>query len=191
MNVQTTTYADLVRPTERRAALAYDAALILGGSLLTALAAQISIRLPFSQVPVTGQTLAVLLVGALLGSRRGALSMIAYLTQGLLDLPVFAGGMSGVAYALGPTGGYLIGFVGAAWVTGRLAERGWDRHVLSTALAMAIGNLVLYAFGLAWLSIYVGKNALALGVLPVLPGDVLKLALAALLLPAGWKVLGR
>lgn len=191
MNVQTTTYADLVRPTERGAALAYDAALILGGSLLTALAAQISIRLPFSPVPVTGQTLAVLLVGALLGSRRGAWSMIAYLTQGLLGLPVFAGGMSGAAYVLGPTGGYLIGFIGAAFVTGRLAERGWDRHVLGAALAMVAGNLVLYALGLAWLSRYAGAQSLALGLTPFIAGDAIKIVLAAVALPAGWQMLGR
>ncbi len=190
INVQTPTYADLVRPAERRMALAYDALLILGGSLLTALAAQISIRLPFSPVPITGQTLAVLLVGALLGSRRGALSMLTYLAQGLLGLPVFAGGMSGLHYALGPTGGYLVGFVGAAWLTGRLAEHGWDRHVWSAALAMVAGNLVLYALGLAWLSRFVGTKAFALGLFPFLIGDALKIVLAAAALPTGWRVLG-
>lgn len=191
INVQTPTYADLIRPAGRRAALAYDMALVLGGSLLTALAAQLSIRLPFSPVPITGQTLAVLLVGALLGSRRGALSMLAYLLEGLMGLPVFAGGMSGAAYMLGPTGGYLVGFVAAAWLTGWLAERGWDRQVWSTVLAMVLGNLCLYAFGLAWLSRFVGARALTLGLLPFLVGDALKVALAAAALPAGWKVLGR
>jgi len=190
-NVQTPTYADLVRPAGRQAALAYDVALVLGGSLLTALAAQIGIRLPFSPVPITGQTLAVLLVGALLGSRRGALSMLTYLLQGLLGLPVFANGMSGLAYALGPTGGYLVGFVGAAWLTGRLAERGWDRCVWSTILAMVAGNIVLYILGLAWLSRFVGARAFALGLFPFLIGDALKIVLAAAALPTGWKMLGR
>ena len=197
MNLQATTYgrpssaADLLRPDSRRHALAYDATLIAGGSLLVALAAQISIRLPFSPVPVTGQTLAVLLVGALLGSRRGALSVLAYLAQGLTGLPVFAGGASGLAYALGPTGGYLAGFVAAAFVTGWLAERGWDRHVWRAALAMLAGHAAIYALGLGWLSIFAGRQALALGLLPFVAGDVVKLIAAALLLPAGWKLLGR
>ena len=109
-----TTYADLIRPTDRRAALAYDTVLIACGSMLVALTAQISIPLPFSPVPVTGQTLAVLLIGALLGSRRGALSLVAYLLAGLIGLPVFASGAAGPAYIMGPTGGYLVGFIAAA-----------------------------------------------------------------------------
>jgi biotin transport system substrate-specific component len=179
----------LIRPTERRAALAYDALLIVSGSLLIALAAQVAIRLPFSPVPVTGQTLAVLLVGALLGSRRGALSVVAYLLEGLIGLPVFASGAAGLAYALGPTGGYLVGFVVAAYIIGRLAERGWDRHVLSTSVAMFIGNATIYAVGLTWLSIYVGKQSIFLGLLPFVVGDVVKLVLAATALPFGWKLL--
>ena len=145
--------------------------------------------LPFSPVPITGQTLAVLLAGALLGSRRGAMSMLAYLAQGIVGLPVFAQGASGITYLAGPTGGYLIGFVAAAYITGWLAERGWDRHVGTTALAMLAGNLAIYAVGLSWLSLYVGRQAIALGLLPYAAGDVLKLALAALSLPAGWKLI--
>jgi biotin transport system substrate-specific component len=200
MNLQTTnvvngadtasaTYADLIRPTERRAALVYDTVLILGGSLLVALVAQISIRLPFSPIPITGQTLAVLLTGALLGSRRGALSLFTYLILGLVGLPVLASGASGLAYVLGPTGGYLVGFIAAAYVTGRLAERGWDRHVVSTSLAMLIGNAAIYGFGLSWLSIFAGAQTVALGLLPFMLGDVIKLALAATALPLGWKLL--
>jgi biotin transport system substrate-specific component len=189
INAAAATYADLIRPTERGAALVYDASLIVGGSLLVALAAQVSIRLPFSPVPITGQTLAVLLIGALLGSRRGALSLVAYLLQGLIGLPVFASGAAGPAYVMGPTGGYLIGFIAAAYVTGRLAERGWDRDVISTFLTMLIGNAIIYTLGLSWLSIYVGKQAIALGMIPFLLGDVIKLALAATALPSGWKLL--
>lgn len=189
MNVQAATYADMLRPAAKRAALAYDALLIAGGSLLIALSAQIAVRLPFSPVPITAQTLTVLLLGALLGRRRAALTVLAYIAQGLAGLPVFAGGAAGLAYLLGPTGGYLVGFVAAAWTTGWLAERGWDRRILSTALAMLIGNVVLYAFGLAWLSLYVGGAALTLGLLPFLAGDLLKIALAAAALPAGWKAL--
>jgi biotin transport system substrate-specific component len=190
MRVRTKTYADVVRPTARELALTYDAALILGGSLIVALSAQLTVRLPFSPVPITGQTLAVLLVGALLGSRRGAMSLAAYWLQGTAGLPVFAGGGSGPAYALGPTGGYLVGFVAAAFVTGWLAERGWDRHLITAALAMAAGSLAIYACGVTWLSAYVGERALALGLLPFLAGDMFKIALATALLPAGWKWIG-
>jgi biotin transport system substrate-specific component len=173
------------------AAWAYDVALVVGGSLVMALAAQAAIRLPFSPVPVTGQTLAVLLVGALLGSRRGAASVLLYLAQGLAGLPVFAGGASGAAYALGPTGGYLVGFVAAAYVTGWLAERGWDRRAWSTVLAMVAGNVAIYGLGLAWLAVYAGRQTLALGLLPYLTGDAVKVALAAGLLPVGWKLVGQ
>jgi len=186
------TYADVWRPAVKRPALAYDAALVVGGSLLLALASRITFYLPFSPVPVTGQTFAVLFLGALLGSRRGALAVLAYLVEGIAGLPVFAGGLPGLAHLLGPTGGYLIGFVAAAYVTGALAERGWDRRVLTTVAALAAGNGVLYLLGLAWLAVFVGLQAApALGLLPFIPGDLLKLALAALLLPAGWRLLRR
>jgi biotin transport system substrate-specific component len=186
------TYADLLRPAARREAHLYDLALILGGSLLVTLSAQIAIHLPFSPVPITGQTLAVLLVGALLGSRRGALSLIVYLSEGAAGLPVFAGGNAGTVILTGPRGGYLVGFVAVAAVTGWLAEHGWDRHVITTIGAMLIGNILLYAFGLPWLASFVGtKRVLALGLTPFIPGDLAKLALAAALLPSGWKVLNR
>jgi biotin transport system substrate-specific component len=185
-------YADILRPTVRRSAWLYDAALVLAGSLLIALSAQVAIFLPFSPVPVTGQTLAVLLVGALLGSRRGSLAVLTYVLQGLAGLPVFAGGAFGLARLLGPTGGYLVGFVAAAFLVGLLAERGWDRRVSTTAAAMTLGNLVIYATGALWLAAFVGglDQALAMGVAPFIPGDLLKIGAAALLLPAGWKLLG-
>lgn len=185
-------YADILRPTVRRSALLYDAALVLAGSLLIALSAQIAIPLPFSPVPVTGQTMAVLLVGALLGRRRGSLAVLVYIAEGIAGLPVFAGGAAGPARLLGPTGGYLVGFVAAAYLVGLLAERGWDRRVSTTAAAMALGNLVIYTVGVLWLTVFVGSlsAALAAGVLPFIPGDLVKIAAAALLLPAGWKVLG-
>ena len=175
-----------------RKGILYDVLLILGGSLLTALSAQIAIPLPFSPVPITGQTFAVLLVGTLLGSRRGALAMLAYLGEGLLGLPVFAGGKGGLAVFMGPTAGYLWGFVAAAFVVGSLAERGWDRHVWSAAAAMFLGNGVIYLFGLPWLSHFVPgslSQVLALGLYPFIPGDILKLVLAALALPSGWALL--
>jgi biotin transport system substrate-specific component len=186
-----TTYADVLRPSVKKYALLYDIVLVVGGSLFIALSAQVAIHLPFSPVPVTGQTLAVLLVGMLLGSRRGSLSLLTYLVEGLAGLPVFAGGTAGFARLLGPTGGYLVGFVAAAYVTGRLAERGWDRRVGTTILAMLLGNAAIYALGLPWLAAFVRiGRALPLGFYPFIPGDIVKLALAAILLPAGWKIPG-
>ncbi len=185
-------YADLLRPTMRRSALLYDAALVLGASLVIALSAQVAIQLPFSPVPITGQTMAVLLVGALLGSRRGALAVLAYIAEGLAGLPVFAGGAAGLTRLFGPTGGYLVGFVAAAFLVGWLAERGWDRRFGTTLAAMTLGNLVIYGVGAVWLAVFVGgvSRAWSLGVVPFLPGDAIKIVLAAVLLPGGWKLLG-
>jgi biotin transport system substrate-specific component len=185
------TISDMLRPRAVQRARAYDVVLILCGSLLVTLSAQVAIPLPLSPVPISGQTLAVLLLGALLGSRRGSLSVLAYLGQGAAGLPVFAGGQMGLAHLLGPRGGYLVGFVAAAWVTGRLAERGWDRRLGSTLLAMLLGNLAIYACGLPWLALFAGRQALAWGLYPFVVGDLLKLALATALLPTGWRLLGQ
>lgn len=172
--------------------LAANIALIVAGSLLTALAAQVSIPLPFTPVPITGQTFAVLLVGAVLGSRRGAASMALYVAEGLAGLPVFAGGKAGLAVLLGPTGGYLLGFIVAAFVTGWLAERGWDRRPLTTALAMVLGNVVIYLFGVSWLAAFVGiERAPLLGMVPFIPGDILKIVLATVALPGAWWLVRR
>jgi biotin transport system substrate-specific component len=179
----------------QRSALA-DISIIVLGSLFVAAMAQLSI--PLQPVPVTGQTLAVLLVGIVLGSKRGALALTAYLGEGLAGLPVFAEAKSGIATVLGPTGGYLVGFIAAAWLIGLLAERGFDRSFLKTLGAMIAGNLVIYAFGLAWLSAFPFINGwigeaglLSLGILPFLVGDALKAILAALLLPGAWKFVGK
>lgn len=186
------TYAEIARPAETRRAFVYDIALILAGSILLALSARVVIPLPFSPVPVTGQTFAVLLMGAVLGSRRGVLAVLAYLVQGVAGLPVFAGGLSGPAVVLGPTGGYLVGFVAAAALTGWLAEHGWDRRVATTVLAMLAGNLAIYAFGVPRLAAFVGWDAaLAAGLVPFLVGDAFKIGLAAALLPQGWRLLNR
>ena len=169
-----------------------ETTLILTGSLLIALSAQVAVPLAFSPVPVTAQTFVVLLIGALFGSRRGAATVIAYLSEGACGLPFFAEGTGSAAILLGPTGGYLIGFVGAAYLTGWLAERGWDRGLLSTAAAMVLGNVVIYITGLAWLSSFVGsENVLSLGFYPFIPGAVVKIALAAMLLPTAWKLIRR
>lgn len=169
-----------------------ETTLILTGSLLIALSAQVAVPLAFSPVPVTGQTFAVLLIGALFGSRRGAATVIVYLIEGACGLPFFAERTGSAAILLGPTGGYLIGFVGAAYLTGWLAERGWDRGLFSTAAAMVLGNMVIYITGLAWLSSFVGlENVLALGLYPFVPGAIVKIALAAMLLPTAWKLIRR
>ena len=141
---------DVFRPafTSTKSGLLFDAAVVLVGSAFIALMAQVSVPLPFSPVPITGQTLAVLLVGALLGTARGAMTAALYLGWGIVGLPVFAGGTFGLARLAGPTGGYLVGFIAAAAVVGHLAQRGWDRRPRTCALALAIGNLVIYLFGL-------------------------------------------
>ncbi|MGF1498840.1 MAG: biotin transporter BioY [Elainellaceae cyanobacterium] len=184
------TYADLFKPAAQSRAWIYDLALILGGSLVIGLCAQISIPLPFSPVPITAQTFAVLLVGVLLGYRRSGLCVATYLVEGFAGLPVFSNGGAGIAHLLGPTGGYLVGYLGAAMLVGWLAERGWDRQFATTFLAMLLGNIVLYVSGLAWLSVFTGiERALPLGLYPFIPGDVLKIAIATAVVPLGWKFL--
>ncbi len=183
--------ADSLFPVPEKARLAREALLLGAGALLVGLLAHLEVRLPFSPVPITGQTLGVLLAGALLGGRRGFQAMLLYLGAGLSGLPLFAGGASGPFWFLGPTGGYLAAFPVAAWVAGSLAERGWDRSLPGALLSMAAGNLALYLFGLPWLAAFAGpKAAPALGLYPFLPGDGLKILLAGALLPLGWKFLG-
>jgi biotin transport system substrate-specific component len=165
--------------------------LILGGSLLIALVARLQFLLPFSPVPITGQTFAVLLLGALYGGRRGPATVVTYLTLGAIGLPVFAAGAAGLTRFVGPTAGYLLGFVVAAFAVGSLCERGWDRRPWTAAASMIIGNLIIYATGILWLSGFVGWEAvLSTGVLPFLIGDALKVALATILLPTGWRIVG-
>lgn len=169
-----------------------DLTLVIGGSLLIAVAAQIRIALPFTPVPVTGQTFAVLLIGALLGARRGAAAAMTYLSLGIMGLPVFSAAPPGPAALVSPTAGYLAGFVAAAWVTGTLSERGWDRRPWTAAAAMMIGSLVIFSCGLLWLGRFTGwDNVLQTGLFPFIPGDVLKIALATAVLPAGWRFLGK
>ncbi len=183
------TVADVLRPGRIWRAGFYDIALIIGGSLIIALSARVAIGWP---VPVTGQTFAVLMIAALLGSRRGCFAVIAYITEGTAGLPVFAHGRFGFAVLLGPTGGYLAGFIAAACIVGLLAEKGWDRRIGTTVLAMILGNIAIYAFGLLWLCRLTGisTTVLTVGLYPFIIGDLMKIALAAILLPAGWKFLG-
>jgi biotin transport system substrate-specific component len=181
------TIADLWRPGSKSLAGLYDISLILCGSVLLGLSAQIAVGWP---VPFTMQTFAVLMIGALFGGRLGSLTVLAYLIEGAVGLPVFSLGRGGLSVLFGPTGGYLFGFIAAAYVTGLLAENRWDRQILTTIAAMIIGNLVIYCFGLLWLTSMVGlKNALMTGIYPFIAGDLIKIGLAAALLPSGWKLL--
>ena len=162
--------------------------LVLAGSMLLALSAQFAVRIPISPVPVTGQTLVVLMIGMAYGSRLGSATVLAYLVEGGMGLPVFANGTAGWAVIMGPTGGYLAGFVVAAFVLGRLAERGMGRGPISTALAMAIGTVIIYAAGVSWLGQFIGfDKAIAGGMMPFLYGDALKLIVAAGLMPLAWR----
>jgi len=182
--------ADLLPASTRARGLARDAALVVGGAALTGLAAQIAVPVPGSPVPVTGQTLAVLLVGTALGARRGVASLALYLLAGLAGLPWFAQGTSGA----GATFGYVVGFVVAAALVGALARRGADRGPLRTAGAMVLGNLAVYAVGVPYLAVSLHVplgTAASLGLYPYLVGDALKAALAMGLLPAAWKLVGR
>jgi len=188
-SVRTLTLADLAVPSPR---LSQQALLVVGASLVTALAARIEIPLPWSPVPITGQTFAVLLCGAVLGPRRAFLAQLLYLLEGAIGLPVFSGGAGGMAKLLGPTGGYLFAFPLAAAVTGALAARGWDRRFVTMFAAMLIGSTVIFASGLAWLSRFVPRETLlATGFLPYIPGDLLKTTLAALAFTGVWRWAGR
>lgn len=174
---------------KRHSTLLNTLVLTLLGSLIMATCAQIAIPLPFTPVPITGQTFGVLLVGTMLGAKRGALSAVFYLLEGAMGLPVFAGFKGGLPHLLGPTGGYLFGFIATAYVVGYLAERGWDRGVLKTALIMLVGNTVTYLFGLSWLSYFVGiSNVFALGFIPFLIGDVLKIIVLMITMPLVWRI---
>jgi len=154
--------------------------LVLGvANLLLIACAQVRIPLPFTPVPITGQTLGVLLAGALLGSRYGTTVVFVYVVQGLVGLPVFAGWKGGIAELLGPTSGYILGFIPAAFLVGWLLERGWHKKLSMTFAAFLIGNATIYAFGLPWLAFFVGwQQVLQMGLLPFLPGDLLKLMVA-------------
>lgn len=182
--------ADAIFP----ASIFRDLALMVGGCLLVAAAAQIQVPLPFTPVPLSGQTFAVSLVGASLGARRGALSLGLYLLAGAAGAPFFAGGAGGMSALAGPTAGYLVGFVGAAALIGGLAERAADRKPWTAFLAFLAGSVVIFACGVVGLMATAGvglREALVLGVLPFLPGDLIKSALAAGLLPGTWKLVER
>ena len=174
--------------------LATDIALIFAGAVLTSISAQIAI--PMWPVPITGQTFAVLLVGAVLGASRGALSMITYFSMGAAGLPVFTGAVAGITF--GTTFGYLVGFIAAAAVVGWLGQLHWHKKVSGVLASFLIGNAVIYMFGLPWLAFALANLSLAsdlgavlaAGLVPFLVGDAIKMALASAALPLAWKYLG-
>ncbi len=191
-----TTLVDYLAPSRasRSSNLLRDTLLVIGFSIFLALCALASFYIPFTPVPVTLQTLAVLLTGAALGSKRGGLAMIAYLAEGAAGLPVFAGGTGGFIHLVGFTGGYLWSYPIAAFVVGLLCERGLDRRIFTSVFAMLPGSLIIYAVGVSWLAIVLHisfTKAFMLGMLPFIPGDLLKIAIAAALLPVAWAIVRR
>ena len=181
-------------------------ALVVGGTFVMSMSAKLHV--PFWPVPMTMQTFATLVIGMAYGWRLAGVTILLYLAEGALGLPVFSGTPErgiGLAYMTGPTGGFLLGFALAAVAAGWLAEQGWDRRVITTAAGLAIANLLIYVPGVAWLALWYGgagasflpEGATAVdaafqsGLIPFLPGDILKLALATAVLPLAWWKVGR
>src|ERR671930_334751 len=177
-----------------RSSLVTDAVLVLAGTGFVALAAQVSFDIPGTPVPITGQTFAVVLVGASLGALLGLASLGLYLFVGALGAPVYADHQHGWDVLTGPTGGYIVGFVVAACLTGFLAQQRWDRRFSSAVAAMLTGNVVIYLFGLPWLAAKIDtglEDTLEAGLYPFVVGDLLKLYLAGALLPLAWRFVAR
>ncbi|MEO8207876.1 MAG: biotin transporter BioY [Chloroflexota bacterium] len=169
-------------------------ALIVAGALLIALAAQVRFYFPGNPVPFTGQTFAVLLAGGALGFRRGIAATGLYVLLGIIGMPVYADAKHGIEVITGATGGYLVGFVLAGALTGRLAELGWDRNMIGAIGAMLIGDIAIFAIGVPWLALSADQPlswAVANGLTPFLAPEVLKLALASAVFPAAWWLVGR
>ena len=183
-------FANVVRPSSKSSGITYDLLCILGGTLFLALLSQLSFDLWFTPVPITLQTLGVMLIGSLLGSKRGAICILVYLSEGACGLPVFAGGATGPAILLGPTGGYLLSFVASAFLIGFLLEIGWEKSYMLTLTALTLGSLLTLGIGALWLSFFVGTpQALIMGLYPFLPGCGLKIIAAIALIPFGRKAL--
>jgi biotin transport system substrate-specific component len=167
--------------------IAMDVVLVLAGTALTAIAAQVSV--PLLPVPITGQTLAVLLVGSSLGALRGTLSMVLYAVLGMVGLPIFSGGTYGFGVIAGASGGYIVGFIFAAALTGWLAQRAWDHRIVGAVLSFVAGSVVTFAFGLPWLAFSLGLNleeTLQGGLYPFILGGVIKALLAAGIIRLTW-----
>jgi biotin transport system substrate-specific component len=176
-----------ISPHFSKANLAVDALAVFLGSLFLILGAQVSIPLPFTPVPITGQTFSVLVIGSMLGVSRAPLAVLLYIAYGALGLPVFADHSGGVHVVMGATGGYIIGFIFSAMLIGYLSEKGWDRTYGKSILAMTLGHLLIFAFGLAWLVPFVGADqVLAKGFYPFILGTIVKTLLAGSTSAVGW-----
>ena len=189
-----TTLAHTLWPAQDSAKVLRAVVLAFVGTMLIAISAKIQI--PFYPVPMTMQTFVILCIGMAYGWRLGGATVLLYLAEGASGLPVFAGTPAkgiGITYMMGPTGGYLLGFLAAAVIVGWLAEKGWDRNIVRTIAAMVLGTAIIFAPGLLWLGTVIGweKPVLALGLTPFLWGAVFKISLAAAVLPLAWKILGR
>ena len=181
--------ANRILPTSKTASVAA----VVGFAAFTALAAQISFRIPPIEVPFTGSTLAVLLTGGVLGSRRGAASMILYVLLGAIGLPIYAEQSSGFDTFIGPTGGYLVGFIVAAFLVGKFAEQRWDRQVAKSVVGFVLGSATIYLFGILGLMANLGMSlgdAVTNGVVPFLAWDAVKATFAGLLMPTAWRLTG-
>ncbi len=186
------TYIDAIKLKFcKKLSFQYDIVAILISSLLIGISSKINFVLPFTPVPVTMQTFSVLFLSMVLGKEKAFTTILIYIFEGVAGLPVFAKG-GGVQYLLGPTGGYVIGFLFGGYVVGWLSELGFDKKFFLTVIAMTIGNLIIYFFGVLWLSVslHIGVyKAILLGMVPFIYGDFIKIFFASLLLPTGWKIL--
>ncbi|MBC7462952.1 MAG: biotin transporter BioY [Actinobacteria bacterium] len=163
---------------------------VVGGAALLSILAQIAFPIPGSPVPVTGQTLGVLLIGASYGARLGLATFLTYLLVGIAGAPVFADGASGLSRLTGPTGGYLVGMLVATYLVGALAGRRWDQRLRTALPAMLLGNVVIFGFGMFWLHHYTGKSwswTVSAGLTPFIIGEILKIAIAGTSLPLVWR----
>ena len=183
-------YVNILQSEKSISSKATNIIVILLASWLIGVSAQFSIVLPFSPIPITAQTIIILLMGVLLGKERGTAAVGLYILQGVAGLPVFAGGKSGLLTLVGPTGGYLVGFLGAVYVVGVLSELRHDNSISYTVFSLIIGNVIIYAFGLIWLVRFVGETqALSLGFFPFLVGDIVKIFIGVLVLTGSQKIL--
>ncbi|MCU1578060.1 MAG: biotin transporter BioY [Rhodoglobus sp.] len=179
------TFADRVIPRS----VPTDIALVAGGALFTGLLAQVAV--PLWPVPITGQTLAVLLVGTTLGATRGVLSMVLYAALGVVGVPWFSDASSGMGVLAGPTGGYIVGFIFAAGLTGWLAQRQWDRRIVGAIVSFIAGSLIVFAVGLPWLAVSLGldlRQTVAAGLYPFIVGGIIKAVVAAAVIRSAWRV---
>ena len=177
-------YDWLIRPTKRW----MEIPILISFNLILVALAYVSINLPFSPVPITGQTFGVILISMILGRTRAVAVVSAYLAEGALGLPVLAGGKGGLVALMGPTGGYLFGFLAAAFIVGHLSDKGWHRTYVTSVVAMVVGTGAIFACGMFWLGVMVPESSLfMIGFWPFVPGALVKIAIAAVILPSVYR----